>query len=127
MLASLRREGDVQRIDLVGLDDLEVIEMMEAAAGHEMPEDRVALAHAVRQETEGNPFFTAEMLMHLGESGLVRQAITHDPDRAYYAITRMTSIADFLLRDFASRGFSTAEALQAWGRQLVQLGMERDE
>jgi predicted ATPase len=73
MLASLRREGDVQRIDLVGLDDLEVIEMMEAAAGHEMPEDGVALAHAVRQETEGNPFFTAEMLMHLGESGLVRQ------------------------------------------------------
>ncbi len=73
VLASLRREGDVQRIDLVGLDDLEVIEMMEAAAGHEMPEEGVALGHAVRQETEGNPFFTAEMLIHLGESGLVRQ------------------------------------------------------
>lgn len=51
MLASLRREADVYRIDLVGLEDFEVIEMMEAAAGHAMPEDGVALAHAVRQET----------------------------------------------------------------------------
>ena len=73
MLASLRREADVQRIDLVGFDDVEVIEMMEGAAGHEMPEDGVALAHAVRRETEGNPFFTTEMLVHLGEAGLVRQ------------------------------------------------------
>ena len=72
-LASLRREADVCRVDLVGLEDFEVVEMMNAAAGHEMPDDGVALAHAVRQETEGNPFFTTEMLVHLGESGMVRQ------------------------------------------------------
>jgi class 3 adenylate cyclase len=72
-LASLRREADVARIDLSGLEDFEIVEMMEAAAGHEMLADGVALAHAVRQETDGNPFFTTEMLVHLSESGLVRQ------------------------------------------------------
>jgi len=66
MLASLRRETDIQRIDLVGLEDFEIVEMMEAAAGHAMPDEGVALAHAVRQETEGNPFFTSELLLHLG-------------------------------------------------------------
>ncbi len=76
MLASLRREVAVERIDLAGLDDTEVVEMMEKVAGHEMNEAGVDLAHAVRRETEGNPFFTTEMLRHLGEAGLVFQDAT---------------------------------------------------
>lgn len=42
---------------------------MEAAAGHEMPSDGVALAHALQRETNGNPFFTVELLRHLAETG----------------------------------------------------------
>jgi tetratricopeptide (TPR) repeat protein len=38
-----------------------------------MNQDGVDLAHAVRQETEGNPFFATELLRHLGETGLVYQ------------------------------------------------------
>ena len=38
-----------------------------------MDQDGVDLAHAVRQETEGNPFFATELLRHLGETGLVYQ------------------------------------------------------
>jgi tetratricopeptide (TPR) repeat protein len=72
-LASLRREASAVRIDLAGLDDLEVIEMMEGFAGHEMDQVGVDLAHAVRRETEGNAFFTTELLRHLGESGLIYQ------------------------------------------------------
>jgi class 3 adenylate cyclase/tetratricopeptide (TPR) repeat protein len=72
-LASLRREASAERIEIVGLEDFEIVEMMERVAGHEMNEDGVDLAHAVRQETEGNPFFTTEMLIHLAESGLVFQ------------------------------------------------------
>ena len=62
-----------ERIDLVGLEDVEILGMMEQVAGHEMDQEGVDLAHAVRRETEGNPFFTTEMLRHLGESGLVHQ------------------------------------------------------
>jgi class 3 adenylate cyclase/DNA polymerase III delta prime subunit len=72
-LASLRRESSAVRIDLVGLDDLEIVEMMEVFAEHKMDQDGIDLGHAIRQETEGNPFFATELLRHLGESGLVYQ------------------------------------------------------
>jgi hypothetical protein len=72
-LASIGRETNVERIDLVGLEDIEILAMMEQVAGHEMDQEGIDLAHAVRRETEGNPFFTTEMLRHLGESGLVHQ------------------------------------------------------
>ncbi len=42
---------------------------MAAVARHDLDEALVALAHAVRRETEGNPFFIGEVIRHLGESG----------------------------------------------------------
>jgi tetratricopeptide (TPR) repeat protein len=54
---------------LKGLEDGDVVELLAAAAGHDLDEDGVGLAHAVRRETDGNPFFTSELLRHLGESG----------------------------------------------------------
>ncbi|HLN17692.1 MAG TPA: AAA family ATPase [Acidimicrobiales bacterium] len=73
MLASLRRDVPTERIDLLGLEELEIVEMMEQVAGQVMDDEGVDLAHAVRRETDGNPFFTTELLRHLGESGLVSQ------------------------------------------------------
>ena len=72
-LASLRREADAVRIDLEGLADAEIVGMIERVTGHELDETEVELAHAVCRETEGNPFFTTEMLLHMGEVGLVHQ------------------------------------------------------
>jgi class 3 adenylate cyclase len=75
-LASITREAPTERFDLVGLEDIEVIAMMEAVAGHTMDQDGVDLAHAVKRETEGNPFFTTELLRHLAETGLIYQDAT---------------------------------------------------
>ncbi|MDQ1403512.1 MAG: hypothetical protein QOG03_1828, partial [Actinomycetota bacterium] len=72
-LADLRREPSVERIPLVGLDDNDLVQMMEELAGHEMDEDGTALAHALRRETAGNPFFAAELLRHLAETGQIAQ------------------------------------------------------
>ena len=72
-LASIGRQATTERLRLTGLLDVDIIEMMEAVAGHEMTTEGIDLAHAVRRETEGNPFFTTEMLRHLGEVGLVYQ------------------------------------------------------
>jgi class 3 adenylate cyclase/tetratricopeptide (TPR) repeat protein len=72
-LASLRRDVESLRIDVRGLEDIEVLEMMERVAGHELGSDGVELAHAVCRETDGNPFFTTELLRHLGETGMVHQ------------------------------------------------------
>ncbi len=70
-LGALRREQRVSRIDLKGLEDHDVVAFFEASAGHELSEAGVGLAHAVYRETDGNPFFVAEVVRHLGESGAV--------------------------------------------------------
>jgi class 3 adenylate cyclase len=75
--ARLRREAGVEFVDLGGLDDVELLELMELTAGHEMPEEGVALRDAIAAETDGNPFFATEILIHLAESG----AITRVEDR----------------------------------------------
>lgn len=72
-LADLRREVGVERLALHGLDDAAVEALVVAAARHELDERLVALAHAIRRETEGNPFFIGEVIRHLAESGALFQ------------------------------------------------------
>ena len=73
LLADLRREDGVERVELDGLEPAEVVSFIEAAAGHELARDGVRLAQEVSRETDGNPFFLLEMLRHLQESGGVVQ------------------------------------------------------
>ncbi len=74
-LAALWREPVVTVVPLSGLDDTAVISFMELAAGHTLDDDGIALAHAVYRDTDGNPFFVAEVLRHLAETGaIVRDA-----------------------------------------------------
>jgi hypothetical protein len=77
-LAALHRESGIERMNLTGLSDLEVLSLLEATAGHEMDADGVGLAHALRIETAGNPFFVGEMLRHLAET---RQIVQRDDGR----------------------------------------------
>ena len=72
-LADLRRVEGVERVALEGLSIHEVAGLMEAAAGHEMDDTGLALAAQIAAETDGNPFFSAEMLRHLSESGTIVQ------------------------------------------------------
>lgn len=68
-LAALWRMERVTRVDLQGLDDRGVVDLLEATAGHELDEPGVELAHALYRETDGNPFFLSEVLRHLVETG----------------------------------------------------------
>jgi hypothetical protein len=66
LLADLRREQGVTRVSVSGLDGQSVSLLVDTLA------DRSASPTLVRQLTEstgGNPFFVAEMLRHLGETG----------------------------------------------------------
>ena len=71
LLADLHREEGVSRIPLTGLEEEHVIAIMEAAAGHEMDDTGRRLARAIVRETDGNPFYVAELLRHLTESGVL--------------------------------------------------------
>ena len=74
-LADLRRAPGVERLDLAGLGDTEITELLAAAAGHDVAGEGVAFAHALRRETDGNPFFLVEVIRHLAETGaFVRDA-----------------------------------------------------
>jgi len=59
-----------ERILLRGLSEPEVIELIAAISQQEVGSGGAALVHAIRQETEGNPFFIEEVLRHLVESGV---------------------------------------------------------
>ena len=69
LLADTRPHERVSRIRLVGLNDTEITELVASAAGQELDEEAVELAHALRRETAGNPYFAGELLRHLAESG----------------------------------------------------------
>ncbi len=68
LLADLRRERLVDRISLHGLDDVGVSALVEGLTGSRPPGD---FTTRLRAETEGNPFFVEEVLVHLRESGAV--------------------------------------------------------
>ena len=69
VLADLRRVEGVERIALEGLSAGDVVDLMSAAAGHEMDELGTRLAGEIVDETGGNPFFVGEILHNLTESG----------------------------------------------------------
>jgi class 3 adenylate cyclase/tetratricopeptide (TPR) repeat protein len=73
LLADSHRDANVTRVRLVGLDDIDLVELVAAAAGHDLDDAGVGLAHVLRRETDGNPFFTGELIRHLSESGAIVQ------------------------------------------------------
>jgi class 3 adenylate cyclase len=73
VLADLRREPDVCRIALDGLDQGEIEQLMVLTAGEDIGERADELAAAIASETGGNPFFVGEVLIHLVESGGIYQ------------------------------------------------------
>jgi class 3 adenylate cyclase/DNA polymerase III delta prime subunit len=72
-IADLRRLAGVARLPVDNLSADEVVDLIAAAAGHELDEGTRRLAEAVYAETEGNPFFVGEVLRHLVETGGVRR------------------------------------------------------
>ncbi len=71
-LADLRRLESVRRtaLDLLTSDD--VVTFAEWAAGHDLDGAALALIRRAHAETDGNPFFVAEVIRHFVESGVVR-------------------------------------------------------
>ncbi|HXW58884.1 MAG TPA: AAA family ATPase, partial [Solirubrobacteraceae bacterium] len=89
VLADLRRAHGIQRIVLHGLGADEVAQIMTAVAGHELDKDGLELAAQIARETDGNPFFVAEILRGLDESG----ALVFDEETGRWSIDRSAGIA----------------------------------
>ncbi len=72
-LGALRSEAECGVLRVVGLDRRSAEQLMDATAGAPVEPDLVT---AVWSETDGNPFFTREVVAHLQEDG----ALTPGPD-----------------------------------------------
>jgi class 3 adenylate cyclase len=70
-LGVLQREVEPVRIALTGLDTDDVHDMLQRIAEHEV---RIEFAEMLATETEGNPFFLRETLLHLIDEGELRFA-----------------------------------------------------
>jgi DNA-binding SARP family transcriptional activator len=68
LLADLRRQVGVERIELSGLDEAAIITFLEKVGGHHLDEGNLAMAKAIHEGTEGNPFFVREVIRHLTET-----------------------------------------------------------
>ena len=74
LVADLRRQGGVERLSLERARRRRACgDFVEQAAGRTLDEAGLALARAVYEETEGNPFFVGEVLRHLAETGAVER------------------------------------------------------
>lgn len=76
LLAWFRREPNARILQLDGLREDDIVDLMEQRIAHKLGADGLALAAALWEETGGNPFFTAEILRHLSET----DAIAQEPD-----------------------------------------------
>jgi class 3 adenylate cyclase/tetratricopeptide (TPR) repeat protein len=111
-LAALHRENRGVRIPLRGFDDADLLHLLETVAGHEMDDQGVALRDALLAETAGNPFFVAEILRHLAETGAIYQ---HDgrwvADADLRAVGLPVSVREVVGRRLAALGPDTERIL----------------
>jgi DNA-binding SARP family transcriptional activator len=77
LVGDIRREGMLRRLELTGLDEDEVAELI-AELGVEAPEP--GFVHALHGETEGNPFFIEEVVRHVRDAGAVSLSDAGVPD-----------------------------------------------
>ena len=72
LLTELAQEEGVERVGLKGLTEGEVVSLAEVTTGHVLDEQGVRVVKQIYTDTEGSPFFVAEILRHITESrGLV--------------------------------------------------------
>ncbi len=109
MLASMHREPSARRLDMHGLSGTEVVGLLEAMAGQALDDTGIAFARGVHRETDGNPFFTTEIVRHLTETGVIAQG---DDGRWIAA------------RDFDPHGELPTSVREVIGRRVARLGVD---
>ncbi|HEV3233430.1 MAG TPA: AAA family ATPase [Candidatus Dormibacteraeota bacterium] len=68
-LGQLRLEANHHKLALSGLTANDIGFLLSALSRQELDDAALSLARALHRETEGNPFFTGEILRHLLETG----------------------------------------------------------
>ena len=89
MLAQLRALPAVVDVHVGGLSEPELVRLLEAAAGHTLDDEGRRVAAHLREETDGNPFFVAELVRHFVETGV----LAPDPAGTWRAQVDLATVA----------------------------------
>jgi predicted ATPase len=114
-MATVRKEGRVDRLDLVGLDEPASVAFVAAAAGHELDQRSTDFARLLHDRTAGNPFFMQEILNHLTEAGTIYQTggrWTADPGMTVDDLTLPDSVRAVIGRRLAHLSETTRHLLR---------------
>lgn len=105
-MAAFRRVGAVARMELGGLRDRDVVELIERWTGADAGAGAAQLAAEVVQETDGNAFFVTEVVRHLDETG---------------------QLADLSLTSSTRRRVLPDSVREVLGERVARLGAHADE
>ena len=108
VLADLWREQWIERVELLGLGEEEVRTLLNAVADERADGDRVTLTSEIVQETGGNPFFVAELLRHLAETGALASGAGLAPQQ----LGLPESVLEVVTRRVTRLGEECSEALR---------------
>jgi len=110
-LADLHRQGDVVRLGLHGLADLELMALLEGESGRDLGEGGTTLRDALLAETDGNPFFVRELLHHLAHTGALVDYTDGLPDADFLSKGLPTSLLEVIGDRVARLGSTVASVL----------------
>jgi DNA-binding SARP family transcriptional activator/tetratricopeptide (TPR) repeat protein len=106
-LAELRRDRLVTQIDVLGLGESEIAELVALRTG---TQPAPSFCHALHEETEGNPFFIEEIVRHLAEAGVQTD---HAGARALQRFGLPEGVKDVIARRLTRLDAQAIELLRA--------------
>ncbi len=113
-MAHLRRDERVTEIELGGLGEGDVLDLVEELAGAQLEEGERLYARALHRETDGNPLFVSEVIRGLGgrdEITAAAAALARGGRSATLAAP--ASLRELIVARVAALGTETLSALEA--------------
>ena len=113
-LAHLRRDERVTEIELGGLGEGEVLDLVQELTGAELEERERAYARALHRETDGNPLFVSEVIRGLGgRDEVTAAAAALGRGGGAAAPAAPASLRDLIVARAAALGTEALAALEA--------------
>jgi tetratricopeptide (TPR) repeat protein len=113
-LAQLRRDERVTELELEGLGEGDVLDLVQELAGGQLREGGRAYARALHRETDGNPLFVSEVIRGLGgrdEIAAAAAALQRGGKEAALAVP--ASLRELIVARAAALGPETLAVLEA--------------
>ena len=113
-LAQLRRDERVEEVELKGLGEDDVLDLVQELAGAELEEAERVYARALHRETDGNPLFVSEVIRGLGgRDEIAAAAAALERGGGSATLAAPASLRELIVARAAALGPETLAALEA--------------